>query len=100
DFSSVQQLYCNGSCSWAGGSSCDDADADILCKLLTDNPLSTAISWTATTALSEPGFSCPGYGGVITTDRGYSGAVHYQDTSIRDNHGAGSVVAYPVCTDP
>ena len=100
DFSSVQQLYCNGSCSWAGGSSCDDADADILCKLLTDNPLSTAISWTATTALSEPGFSCPGYGGVITTDRGYSGSVHYQDTSIRDNHGAGSVVAYPVCTDP
>jgi predicted small lipoprotein YifL len=100
DFSSVQQLYCNGSCSWAGGSSCDDADADILCKLLTDNPSSTAISWTATLALDEPGFSCPGYGGVIPTDRGYSGAVHYQDTSIRANHGAGSVVAYPVCTDP
>ena len=35
DFSSVRQLYCNGSCSWAGDSDCDAADADIFCKLLT-----------------------------------------------------------------
>ena len=100
DFSSVNQLYCNGGCTWAGGSSCDQSDADILCQLITDNPASTAISWTATTALSEPGFSCPGYGTSIYTDRGVSTTVWYQDSSIRANHGAGDVVAYPNCTNP
>jgi hypothetical protein len=65
-----------------------------------DNPSSTAISWTATTALAEPGFSCPGYGGTINTDRGVSVSVWYQDSSILGNHGPGAVVAYPVCTNP
>ena len=100
DFSSVNQLYCNGTCTWAGGSSCDQSDADILCQLITDNPASTAISWTATTALAEPGFSCPGYGSTINTDRGVSVSVWYQDSSILGNHGPGDVVAYPNCTDP
>jgi hypothetical protein len=100
DFSGIHQLYCNGSCTWAGSSSCDQADADILCKLLMDNPASTAISWTATTALAEPGFSCPGYGTTINTDRGVSVSVWYQDSSILGNHGPGAVVAYPVCTNP
>ena len=101
DFAGINQLYCNGSCTWAGGSSCDRADADILCKLLTDNPASTAISWTDTVALSEPGFSCPGHGGTINVSgRGVDVDVWYQDSSIRDTHGPGEVVAYPVCTDP
>jgi hypothetical protein len=101
DFDGVRQLYCNGSCSWAGASSCDAADADILCQLLTDNPASTAISWTDTTALDEGGFACPaGYGTAIETDRGFSGEVRYQDASILADHGSGSVIADPVCTDP
>jgi hypothetical protein len=101
DFSGINQLYCNGSCTWAGGSSCDQADADILCKLKTDNPSSTATSWTATTALGEHGFSCPGYGGTLNVSgRGVSVTVHYQDTSIVANHGGGSVIAYPSCTNP
>src|SRR5690606_32638571 len=29
-FSTATQLYCNGSCSWAGTIGCDQADADIL----------------------------------------------------------------------
>ena len=102
DFSEVTQLYCNGSCSWAGGSDCDQSDADILCQLIMDNADSTATSWTSTTALSEPGFPCTplGYGTTINTDRGVSVTVSYQDSSIQANHGSGNVIAYPVCTDP
>jgi hypothetical protein len=104
DFSGINQLYCNGGCSWAGSYSCDQADADILCQLLMDNPASTAISYTTTTALAEPGFSCNRswgvYGDVINTDRGVSTTVSYQDSSILANHGAGTVVAYPTCTNP
>ncbi len=100
DFSGINQLYCNGSCTWAGSSDCDQSDANILCQLLMDNPASTAVSWTSTTALSEPGFSCPGYGGTISTDRGVSVSVWYQDSSILATHGPGNVIAYPVCTDP
>ncbi len=106
DFSGVQQLYCNGSCTWSGASGCQQAEADILCKLITDNPASTATSWTATTALAQPGFSCAplGYGTVINVNgRGlpsFGFNIRYQDSSILANHGAGDVVAYPVCTDP
>ena len=102
DFSSVRQLYCNGSCSWAGDSDCDAADADIFCKLLTDNPDSTAISWTDMTALDEAGFPCGvlGYGDYIETDRGTGVEVYYQDTSIEADHGPGNVIVDPVCTDP
>ena len=100
DFSDVNQLYCNGGCTWAGGSDCDQSDADILCQLITDNPSSTAISWTSTTALDEPGFSCPWLGTSINTDRGVSVDVRYQDSSILANHGAGNVIAYPNCTNP
>jgi hypothetical protein len=100
DFSEVNQLYCNGSCSWSGSSGCDQTEADILCQLKMDNSASTATSWTSTTALDEPGFPCPGYGGVINTDRGVSESVYYQDSSIVSNHGSGDVIAYPSCTDP
>jgi hypothetical protein len=100
DFSEVNQLYCNGGCSWSGSHGCDQSDADILCQLITDNSASTATSWTSTTALAEPGFPCPGYGGVINTDRGVTVGVYYQDSSILANHGGGDVIAYPSCTDP
>ena len=100
DFSSINQLYCNGGCTWAGSSDCDQSDADIFCKLLTDNPSSTASSWTNTTALDQHGFSCPGGGDEIDTDRGVSVSVYYLDSSILSSHGPGNVIAYPVCTDP
>ena len=104
DFTEVRQLYCNGGCTWAGGEGCDDSDADVFCKLITDNPASTAISWTHTTALAEPGFPCSplGSGTVIDVDRGLSLSfdITYQDASILDDHGSGWVVADPACTDP
>lgn len=106
DFSKVAQLYCNGTCTWGGGQGCDQADADIFCKLKTGNPNATAKSFTTTTALAVGGFSCqaignygtplgpiPEYGVNIMTN----GGVRYQATSILANHGAGAVIDSVVC---
>ena len=106
DFSKVSQLYCNGGCSWAGACDCDQADADIFCKLKTGNPSSTAISFTKTTALAQEGFPCqpvgsygtalgaiPEYGVNLATN----GGVRYQPTSILANHGAGNVITNVQC---
>jgi hypothetical protein len=104
NFANVNQLYCNGSCTWAGADSCDQADADILCQLRTGNPNSRATSWTNATAQATAGFSCPlgSYGTNIGTLplRGVNRAVWYQDTSILANHGAGAIILNPVCTNP
>ena len=104
DFSAVRQLYCNGTCSWSGSDSCDQTEADILCKLKKDNPLSVATSWRATTALPEPGFPCTplGYGTPLTSmaSRGVAVAVSYQDSSILADHGGGTVIVDVVCTNP
>ena len=103
DLSMVTQLYCNGACSWAGAIDCDQADADIFCKLRTGNPLSTANSFGHAQASNDPGFACPlGFGvniGPLPT-RGVNQAVPYQDSSILANHGAGNVIVNPDCTDP
>ena len=101
DFSEVSQLYCNGGCTWAGSSDCDTADANIFCKLRTGNPDSTAISFATTSALPEPGFPCPLHSGTtLYLDRGVDVPVRYQDWSILSDHGGGTVIVDPVCTDP
>ncbi len=104
DFSSVAQLYCNGTCTYAGSSSCDSADADLFCKLKTGNPASTASSYTIATALAVPGFACPsGSYGVNVGPlplRGVTRSVYYQDSSILANHGSGSIISTVTCTDP
>lgn len=102
DFSQITQLYCNGTCTWAGGEGCDQADANILCKLKTGNANSIATSWTPATAQPTFGFSCPGY----TTNLGPLPAfgvpqnVWYQGASILGNHGPGNIILNPVCTNP
>ena len=102
DFSEVEQLYCYGLCSWAGPPGCDASDADTLCKLITDNPESEAISYTVTAPLSAPGFPgiyC-GFGDLIYTERGVPD-VGWMDESMAAHHGGGGeVVAFPDCTDP
>lgn len=100
DFSAIGQLYCNGTCTWAGADSCDQADADIYCKLVTGDSTSVANSFAVVTALDAPGFACPGYGvnlGALPA-YGVNVSVWYQDTSIAANHGAGSVVAQADCS--
>jgi hypothetical protein len=100
DFSQVVQLYCAGTCTWAGPSGCDQADADVLCKLKTGNPASVATSFSAQGTLALPGFTCKNQ---IGTDigplptRGVTGQVRYQDSSVLANHGGGTVVTNVVC---
>ncbi len=102
DFSKVPQLYCNGSCSWAGPAGCDQADADIFCKLTMGSSTSTASSFTTATAEAVGGFSCPdgnhgtNYGTM--PEYGVTVNVWYQNTSILANHGAGDIISGAVCT--
>lgn len=102
DFSQVTQLYCNGSCSWGGGSGCDQADADIFCKLKMGSATSTATAFTTATALAVGGFSCPSgsYGTNLGTmpEYGVSVPVWYQGTSILANHGSGTVINSVTCS--
>ena len=108
DFSEVPQLYCYGSCNWGGAEGCDQIDADLFCKLKTDNSASTATSFTTTRAMDAPGFACPFHTHAATTVLGAtfrsvtpaSGPVRYQDSSILASHGSGLVVDSVVCADP
>ncbi len=102
DFSGIQQLYCGGACDYGGAPGCDQADADVLCKLITDNPDSEASSYYVESALSEPGFSAVrcGLGDTIEVDRGLDTTVGFQDFSLLATHGDGDVIAWPVCTAP
>ncbi len=99
------QLYCNGNCSWDPGSSCGQGDADIFCRLRTGNTNSRATSYTTGLALDAPGFSCPNYGTNLGSFSQYGGprqrggyGIWTQSTSIRANHGAGTVINSVVCT--
>ena len=104
DFSNAPQLYCNGTCSYAGAIGCDQGDADVLCKLKTGNPDSVALSFVVGQPLDAPGFSCPspGYGTLVpnTAARGVNLNVYYSDTSILSTHGGGDAVTSVVCTTP
>ena len=104
NFSQATQLYCNGTCTWAGGIGCDQQDANILCKLKTGNPNSVALSWTDTTAQPTFGFPCTplGYGIPLGTipEYGVNVPVSWQETSILANHGAGQIILNPNCTNP
>jgi hypothetical protein len=105
DFSNAPQLYCHNLCSWNGRVGCDQGDADIFCQLKTDNPASTATSFTIGMALPTSGFSCPDLLGTVlgTTFRGVTpnrGSVRWQESSIRGNHGPGDAIDSVVCTSP
>jgi hypothetical protein len=104
DFSTVTQLFCNGTCSWAGVTSCDLADATVLCRLKTGNPNAFATSFQVRTAGAAPGFSCAplGLGQVVPTMAARTGGlpfpVRYEDGSLVGTHGAGLVVTNVVCS--
>jgi hypothetical protein len=102
DFSQVTQLYCNNRCSVAGPAGCDQADADLMCKLKTGNQNSVATSFAIETALDAPGFSCPGVGLQVPnlSGRGISVPVYYSDTSVLESHGGGFSITNVVCSNP
>lgn len=98
------QLYCNGNCSWDPQHHCGQGDADIFCRLKTGNPASRATSFTTGVALDAPGFSCPNYGTNMGNNSAYGGprmrggyGIWVQSTSIRANHGAGTVIRSVTC---
>jgi hypothetical protein len=101
NFAQVPQLYCNGGCSWAGNSDCDQADADIYCQLVKGNPSAKATSFSVVTALGVGGFPCAplGYGTQLGTipEYGVNINVAYQSTSILADHGAGNVITNVTC---
>ena len=102
DFSGVPQLYCNGTCTWGGAQGCDQADADIYCKLIMGSSTSTATSFTTGVAKAVGGFPCPNgsYGTNLGTmpEYGVNVPVYYQGTSLAANHGSGTVISTAVCT--
>ncbi len=103
DFSMVEQLYCYGGCSWSGDVGCDQADADILCKLVTDNPDSVAISYDVVAPWTGPGFGSPTCDIGERIDVNGRGVIDvaWMDVSLATHFGGGgNVVAFPDCTDP
>jgi hypothetical protein len=104
DFSGVTQLFCNGSCSWAGPTGCDQGDATLLCRLKTDNPNAFAVSFQVATAAAAPGFSCApvGLGQIVPNMAGRTNGllfpVRYENSSLLGTHGAGLVVTNVVCS--
>jgi hypothetical protein len=105
DFSAVTQLFCNGGCSWAGPTSCDQADATVLCRLKTGNPNAFAVTYQVTTATAAPGFSCAplGFGQIVPNMAGRTSGllfpVRYENVSLLGTHGAGLVVTNVVCSE-
>jgi len=58
DFSKITQMYCAGTCSWGGVSGCDQADADIFCKLKLGTATAKATSFKLGSPTNGYGFPC------------------------------------------
>ena len=112
NFAQVSQFYCHGTCSWAGESGCDQADADIFCKLKTGNPGSKATSFDITAPkMNLGGFGCgnpnkfvnDGMGNEIrknlgeVPEFGVHQPVFYVEDSLLPTH-AGSTITKVTCS--
>ena len=101
DFGEIEQLYCLGTCSWAGPNDCDQEDADVFCRLKTGDPNARAVTYQTSVPLPVAGFACTldGYGKVLgpIPEYGVDRDVHYQDTSLLENHGQGQVIYQVEC---
>jgi hypothetical protein len=104
DFSKVTQLYCQGTCSWAGSEDCQEADADVFCQLKLDTPNAFALSFDIVAATDDPGFACPKIGlgesfnADISSRTGDLGFVpRFEDNSVLGSHAAGDTIQNVVC---
>ena len=104
DFSQVTQLYCDGACSRVGLLGCDQADADLLCKLKTGNSNSVATKFAVEPVRDEAGFTCPypWYGTPTSplSSRGVDSPMFYSETSLFETLGSGNSVTNVICTNP
>ena len=100
----ARQLYCNGTCSWGGPDGCDQADADVFCKLKTRSANAYAIRYKkGARPLEEGGYACS----MPNTQWGHPigswpaagiREIRFQETNIRTNHGDGEVVYDVECS--
>jgi len=103
EWASIDQLYCNGGCTWDSDHHCGQGDADIFCRLTTCNPASTATSFSIGIASSSPCFSCPisadyaNYGWHFP-ELFHGSSVYLQSGSCVGTHGHGSVVHHISCS--
>jgi len=102
DFSTVPQMSCNLSCSWGGNAGCDQADADIFCKLRTGNKLSKATKFSLSPPTDLGGFPCSDPNVFFQPDLrdnlgslpefGVVKDVRYQSSKIKSTHGLVNVI--------
>ncbi len=103
DFSAVPQMSCAMTCSWAGPAGCDQADADVFCKLRTGNPQSKATSFKTAAPTDKGGFPCSDPKVVLDdpdprkllgllAEFGVNKPVYYQETKIASTHGVAPVL--------
>lgn len=98
DFSTVSQMSCNQTCSWGGPAGCDQADADVFCKLRTGNSQAVAKSFSLALPTDLGGFPCSDPGVFFPEDLrinlgplpefGVNKDVRYQPTKIKSTHGS------------
>jgi len=104
-FEAIQFMYCNGSCSYAGGSGCDQSDADLFCRLKTCNANASASTWSIVSINStsnKPGIVCVGKG----TNKGPQPAynvnidVWYSDSFYPTYSTGTTAIGNVTCNDP
>ena len=100
DFSQVTQMFCAGTCTWGGAAGCDQADADVFCRLRTGWAQSKATAFQLGAPTDLGGFPCADpkqpvkLDGVDPrlflgplTEFGVNINVYYQVTKIKTSHG-------------
>jgi len=102
DFSSVPQMSCAKTCSWAGAQGCGQEDADVFCKLRTGNYLSTAADFKLVNPTDKGGFPCSDPKVYfdpdlrkplgLLTEFGVNKPVYYQESLIANTHGTAQVI--------
>ena len=93
DFTSAVQLYCNGTCSVAGPEDCDQADADVFCKLLTRSPTAHAVEFLVYDTEVGPGFGCEG--GVLVgpfPEWGVDLQLHWSPIDLPPGHSGSAIL--------
>jgi cysteine-rich repeat protein len=111
DFSSVSQMSCAKTCSWAGASGCGKEDADVFCKLRTGNPGAKAADFKLVAPTDKGGFPCSDPKVFfdpdlrkplgLLTEFGVNKPVYYQESQIAFTHGTAQVIqgSTLVCTN-
>ena len=102
DFSSVSQMSCAKTCSWAGAPGCGQEDADVFCKLRTGIASAKAADFKLVAPTDKGGFPCSDPKVFFDPDLrkplgllqefGINKPVYYQESQIAFTHGTALVI--------